>query len=188
MAVASDPQIAQWAYQAGWPIDQIPQVVAVSHGESGGDPTRNQVGGGGRGLLQVDIWQHPQFAGLNLDDPLVNLRTSLGIWKAQGWGAWYGVRSNWPSLDQVKSWIAGIDPNAPANAAAGAVTSALPDLSGGIAGAGQAIGSALVAVPTQIGHGLVLFLLAAGHNLISFAETQAVAVFVALVVVLVIFL
>ena len=72
-----------------WPANQVDNVLAVMECESGGNPeAHNTAGEDSRGLMQINVYAHPDMAGLNLYDPETNLRSALQIWQSSGWGPW----------------------------------------------------------------------------------------------------
>jgi cell wall-associated NlpC family hydrolase len=88
-------QIAQWARQAGWSEDQIPMVVSIAMAESGGNPAARHAnndshGSVDMGLMQInDYWQRDKTGGVNIDDPIANLKIAKQVYdEAGGWSPW----------------------------------------------------------------------------------------------------
>jgi hypothetical protein len=87
-------QIAQVAQQAGFNGDNLSIAVAIAIAESGGDPHAynpevkaaggTPVGLGSYGLWQVYKKKHPEFNGLDLNDPQTNANAAFSIFQQSG--------------------------------------------------------------------------------------------------------
>ncbi len=78
-------QIADYARRAGFPEAAINTMVAIALAESRGNPEAhcfNCVPGvqeDSRGLWQINVRAHPEYASQNLSDPLTNAKAALDI-------------------------------------------------------------------------------------------------------------
>lgn len=87
-------QIAQVAAQAGFPASAIPIAVAIALAESSGNPgarCSNCLGASedSRGLWQINVKAHPQYAAVNLYDPLTNAQAALAVsGGGSNWSPW----------------------------------------------------------------------------------------------------
>ena len=73
-----------------WPYAEIDNAVNVAQVESGWRTgARNTDGEDSRGLWQINVQAHPDYARLNLFDPQVNAYCAYQIWEhSKGWGPW----------------------------------------------------------------------------------------------------
>ena len=73
-----------------WPFREIDNAVDVAQLESGwSTAAHNQDGEDSRGLWQINVRAHPNYAGMNLFDPQVNAWCAYQIWlDAGGWRPW----------------------------------------------------------------------------------------------------
>lgn len=91
MGKLSATQVASYAKQAGFPQAEIPMAVAVAFLESGFDPNARALTSreDSRGLWQINVFAHPQYASQNLYDPATNARAAHEVWtSASGWRPW----------------------------------------------------------------------------------------------------
>src|SRR6266540_1210395 len=67
-----------------------PIMAAIGYAESRGNVRAHYVTAreDSRGLWQINVRAHPQFASQDLYDPLTNARAALGVLHSQGLGAW----------------------------------------------------------------------------------------------------
>jgi cell wall-associated NlpC family hydrolase len=73
-------EIFRFAMQAGFSPDQSVTMTAIALAESGGNPeAHNPVGEDSVGLWQVNLQAHPQYAGLDVTDPLTNARMAYEV-------------------------------------------------------------------------------------------------------------
>ena len=86
------PQVEQWRWNVAsrWPANEVDNALSVMACESGGNPNANALTDreDSRGLMQINVLAHPQWAGLNLFDSDTNLDVAYQLWQAQGWGPW----------------------------------------------------------------------------------------------------
>jgi hypothetical protein len=69
--------------------DTMAAICAAEHGGNfDPDPAEPGDNGQSRGLGQIYLPAHPQFAGLNLDDPHVNAQAAAQVFTSQGYPAW----------------------------------------------------------------------------------------------------
>lgn len=92
MPIATDKQIAQYAYNAGWRGNDLTISVAVAIAESSGrTDVVNAIG-------CVGLWQvFARVHNLNvnsLKDPQYNANQAYKIWKMQGWNRGWSAYSN----------------------------------------------------------------------------------------------
>jgi hypothetical protein len=72
-----------------WPEVEVIRVLRVSRCESGlNTGAWNEVGEDSRGLLQLNLLAHPQWARWNLFDPQINFWFGYHLWLAEGWRPW----------------------------------------------------------------------------------------------------
>jgi lysozyme-like protein len=109
MSALTPSQIGQFAYNAGFRNPDLSIAVAVAMAESAGDPrsydpeaeffTNHGIdpskaeGQGSVGLWQIFQWEHPEFAGWNLEDPQVNAVAAHFVYMRAGkqftpWSTW----------------------------------------------------------------------------------------------------
>jgi hypothetical protein len=76
---APNPTCAQYA--AAFPASAQPTAAAVCTCESGGNPNARALTAyeDSRGLWQVNLLAHPQYASVDLYDPAVNVQAALAI-------------------------------------------------------------------------------------------------------------
>lgn len=99
-ADAQDAQVAAWARQAGWAESDLPMLMGIYRGESGGNVNainnKNRNGSVDYGLMQINTIHRgsnyiPQgFYEGGWKDPVKNLQAALGIYKGAGnkWTPW----------------------------------------------------------------------------------------------------
>jgi Lysozyme like domain len=81
-------QIAQYASNAGFTGSALIDATAIALAESSGNPSAynpeiaagNPPGLGSYGLWQINLNAHPEFAGLNLNDPQTNANCAYQIY------------------------------------------------------------------------------------------------------------
>lgn len=77
-----------------FPANQVLNALRVMQGESGGDPYAHATQGeDSRGLFQINLDAHPQWANLNLYDPETNVRLAAQLYQSQGWQPWTVARN-----------------------------------------------------------------------------------------------
>jgi hypothetical protein len=83
-------QIAMHAMTAGFRGADLPMAIAVALAESGGNPNARALTSreDSRGLWQINVRAHPEFATVNLYDPATNARAAKAVLNKQGWRAW----------------------------------------------------------------------------------------------------
>lgn len=88
--ILSASQIADYARRAGFPESLIPTMTAISLAESGGNPSSRLFTSreDSRGLWQINIKAHPEFAAYDLTNPQANADAAYAVWKKQGLNAW----------------------------------------------------------------------------------------------------
>jgi hypothetical protein len=138
-------QIAAHAAAAGFRGADLVTAIAVAAAESGGNSNARALTSreDSRGLWQINVRAHPEFASSNLYDPATNARAAKAVLSKQGWGAWsvYG---------RVKSGL--FIPQATAAAAqyttGNAIASGIVDQSnpGGVISGAVETGSAIASV------------------------------------------
>lgn len=73
-----------------FPPEQIDNILALIDAESGGYPGAwNSTGEDSRGLLQVNLAAHRQWANVDLTNPDTNLRLASQLWQSGGWNPWF---------------------------------------------------------------------------------------------------
>ena len=171
----SSLQIAQYAYQAGFRGLGLVEAIAVALAESSGSPTAHCLNCAGvpedsRGLWQINVNAHPQYAGVNLYDPLTNAKAAFAVssggsnfnpWSTFTNGAYkqyLGVANNVVGL--LEGAAAGAVSGATGNAAAaggavgGAVGGAIGTASAtasSIGGDASSIAASIASLATNIG-------------------------------------
>ena len=88
--------IAQLAAAAGFSGNDLTVATAVALAESGGDPHAHPpafTNEDSRGLWQIYMLAHPEFAGADLYDPQINAAAAFRVYAAAGnsfypWSAW----------------------------------------------------------------------------------------------------
>jgi hypothetical protein len=89
VAILNPVTLAGYAKGAGWGGQDAVVAVAVALAESGGNTQAHATRGeDSRGLWQINVAAHPQFANVNLYDPATNAKIAHDMWAAQGWGPW----------------------------------------------------------------------------------------------------
>lgn len=83
-------EVARVAAAAGWRGNALVVAVAVALAESGGNPNAHALTSreDSRGLWQINIRAHPEYASAQLYDPKVNAQAAHTIWVKSGWGPW----------------------------------------------------------------------------------------------------
>lgn len=72
-----------------WPSPEVARALEVSRCESGlNTGAWAYMGEDSRGLWQLNLRAHPQFAAWNLFDPQINAYFAYHLWATQGWGPW----------------------------------------------------------------------------------------------------
>lgn len=76
--------------QAGWPESELGNCLGIINHESGGDPNARchdcfpGITEDSRGLFQINVDAHTQWAGLDLSDPVVNAKCALQLYQGAG--------------------------------------------------------------------------------------------------------
>jgi hypothetical protein len=102
-------QIASYAAAAGCPPgDPLAYAVAIAAAESSGRTcARNPKGEDSRGLWQINLPVHPEFAGWDLYDPAVNaqamVQLSRGCTRWGDWSAYSPDQTYLKFLDQARA-------------------------------------------------------------------------------------
>jgi hypothetical protein len=176
----------------------------VAGGVSGPVQQGQQIGetganvGSAQGAVTLFAVHDPQGNAVNPDSYLNSLvagrATGASLFGAAGAALDAAPKSSDPCAGlSGAEWIA-CKLGSAAGSGAGVVTnpsSALPNLGPdpfGIAAAGGAFAGSIAAIPTQIGHGLADFFVVGEHDIAQWLGSQAVAFFVAAIVLLVLFL
>jgi hypothetical protein len=83
-------EIARHAQAAGFRGADLQTSVAVALAESGGNTDAHAVTSreDSRGLWQINVRAHSEFASANLYDPATNARAARAVLRKQGWRAW----------------------------------------------------------------------------------------------------
>lgn len=72
-----------------WPAQEVVRALEVARCESGlNTGAWAQVGEDSRGLWQLNLRAHPQWAPWNLFDPQINAYFAYHLWAIAGWGPW----------------------------------------------------------------------------------------------------
>lgn len=80
MAVLTAAEIYRFARAAGFDPGQAATMTAIALAESGGETgAHNPVGEDSRGLWQINVAAHPDLAGADLSDPLVNAQAAYAV-------------------------------------------------------------------------------------------------------------
>jgi hypothetical protein len=80
MARYTAEQIYAFAREAGFSPDRAATMTAIAMAESGGNSTaHNPYGENSKGLWQVNAAVHPQFAGMDLYDPVQNAKAAFAV-------------------------------------------------------------------------------------------------------------
>lgn len=84
--ILSPSALASYAYAAGFRGSALTTAVAVAMAESGGDPAALNTSdpGTSRGLMQINLGAHPNYAGSNLFDPQTNFNAAYAVYHAAG--------------------------------------------------------------------------------------------------------
>jgi hypothetical protein len=137
-------QIATFAAAAGFRGADLQTSVAVALAESGGNPAAHNLSSreDSRGLWQINVRAHPEFASSNLYDPATNARAARAVLAKQGWRAW-SVFTNGKFLlymptagVAVRSMPGGVDTGDPlADKAAGVID----ETAGGVLDTGRSV-------------------------------------------------
>jgi hypothetical protein len=122
MAKLSIGDIARHAAAAGFKGADLRMAVAVAYAESGGNPAAHALTSreDSRGLWQINVRAHPEFAGSNLYDPATNARAAKAVLAKQGWSAW-SVYTNGKAMLYLPSVTAAIAQTDLGNAIAGGI-------------------------------------------------------------------
>jgi hypothetical protein len=159
MADLSNHQILDLAYQAGWrKTGDLEKTLAVVLAESSGNPNAVSVTGCCHGLMQINLNSTTKTAA-QLKDPLTNMQEGFRLWSSRGWQPWNSSRAGQllripEAQASVATWqlSPGVGAQGTAGAAgeaAGAVTSAVPGLSGAIEATEKA--RAWITTPANLG-------------------------------------
>jgi Lysozyme like domain len=86
----SYPELQRLWTQAGGSPALAPIMAAIALAETHGNPNAHHVTRreDSRGLWQINVRAHPQFAHANLYDPNVNAQAAVAVYRSQGLGAW----------------------------------------------------------------------------------------------------
>ncbi len=111
------PQIIALARRHHFTTAELPDLCAVVMTESGGRTDAVQRGGLGRGLVQIDLGQHPSVTEAQAFDPDYAMEFAWDLSRnASGLGPtnWYGPR-DWPTLAEVartsaRDYLSGKEP------------------------------------------------------------------------------
>lgn len=87
-------QLEQLAANAGFSGNDVPIAAAVALAESSGNPNIIGDRGTSYGLWQIHLPDHPELAGENLLDPVVNAAAAFHVFGKQGWRAWSTYKQN----------------------------------------------------------------------------------------------
>ena len=79
----SAAQIQAYAAAAGFSGADLATAAAIALAESSGNPSAYNPEGS-YGLWQIYLPAHPEYAGANLNDPLVNAQAAFAIYSAAG--------------------------------------------------------------------------------------------------------
>jgi hypothetical protein len=80
MARYTAEQIYAFAREAGFSPDRAATMTALAMAESGGNSTaHNPYGENSKGLWQINAAVHPQFAGMDLYDPVQNAKAAFSV-------------------------------------------------------------------------------------------------------------
>lgn len=101
MTIVPSATIAHYALTAGWRGRDAIVAVAVAISESSGNLNANKVlkktdgtvKSDARGLWQINVTAHPEYASHNLYDGQTNANDAYAIWKQSGWGPWSAHKS-----------------------------------------------------------------------------------------------
>jgi Lysozyme like domain len=90
VATITSGEIGRHAHAAGFSGLDLRTAVAVALAESGGNTNARNLSSreDSRGLWQINVRAHPEFASSNLFDPAMNARAAKAVLNKQGWGAW----------------------------------------------------------------------------------------------------
>jgi len=88
MAKLDLKQLVDYAYKAGFRGADLTRAVARAMAESSGNTEATNLGGDVVGLMQIRQSVHPEFRGMNLRDPLENMRAAFDLFKREGWRPW----------------------------------------------------------------------------------------------------
>lgn len=108
-------QIASYARAAGCPESAIPTAVAIARAESSGNPGARLVTKreDSRGLWQINTYAHPQYANVNLYDPMINAQAMVDVsGGCQNWRPWSTFTSG--AFQKFLAAI-GLEPTAPSD-------------------------------------------------------------------------
>lgn len=83
-------ELKQLWTDAGGPRGLAAIMAAIALAESSGNRFARNVTPkeDSRGLWQINVRAHPQYAHANLTDPRVNAQAAVAVWRSQGLGAW----------------------------------------------------------------------------------------------------
>lgn len=159
MAHLSNHQVLDLAYQAGWrKTGDLEKTLAVVLAESGGNTEAVSITGCCHGLMQINTNSTTKTAA-QLKDPLTNMQEGFRLWSSRGWQPWNSSRGGQllripEAQASVATWqlspgLASQGAAGAAGEAAGAVTSAVPGLSGAIEATEKA--RAWITTPANLG-------------------------------------
>jgi hypothetical protein len=99
MTQLSPRQLADHGATAGWHSQTLVTAVAIALAESGGKTDAHAVNAreDSRGLWQINVRAHPEYASANLYDPAVNAQAAHAIYAKSGWGPWSTHSGLFPS-------------------------------------------------------------------------------------------
>lgn len=145
MAKLTSGQIAGHAAAAGFSGADLAMAIAVALAESGGNPNARNLSSreDSRGLWQINVRAHTEFASSNLYDPATNARAARTVLRKQGWGAW-SVYTNGKAMLFLPGATAVAAQNRTGNAIAGGIVD--QSNPGGIINTAVESGSAIVSI------------------------------------------
>lgn len=128
MPIISDVQIAEHASRAGFRGADLNMAVAVAIAESGGNTSARNLSSreDSRGLWQINVRAHPEFASSNLYDPATNARAARAVLAKQGWRAWSVFTNGKALLLQPRATLAASQVQAGSAIASGIVDQSNP--------------------------------------------------------------
>jgi len=90
VATLTTAQVLALGRKHGFTDAELPELAAVAWTESRNKTDARQAGGMGRGLVQIDLGQHPNVTEAQAYDPDFAMAYARKLYKERGWAPWYG--------------------------------------------------------------------------------------------------
>jgi len=96
-------QVLALGRKHGFTNAELPDLFAVTTTESGNRTDARQAGGKGRGLVQIDLGQHPNVTEAQALDPDFAMAYARKLYLQRRWAPWYGPGDNPRAADTARA-------------------------------------------------------------------------------------